>query len=129
MGLYDKDTGKLDVPDGMAVRLTNVGTKWDPDDLLGDLVPERKTHVFALDPRKWVGTFWSLTNKDPHKIVNYRPELVKIKPGTMVADMALANVYHRTKDPKAAADYMASMVPLDSANLDDYKYPELLIPR
>jgi len=127
--LYDRKTGRLNVPEGMAVHLRGIGTRWTARDLLGQLVPERLTHLFALDPRKWESTFWSLTNKDPRKISSYKPELVPILPGTLVADMVFANVYHRTSDPEAARAYQESVVPIEEAEIGLYRYPELLIPR
>lgn len=127
--LYDRKTGLLNVPPGMAVHLRGIGTRWRSDDLLGRFVPERRTHLFALDPRKWEGTFWSLTNKDPKKISSYKPELIPIVPGTLVADMVFANVYHRTSDPEAARAYQESVAPIEEAQIGRYRYPELLIPR
>jgi hypothetical protein len=127
--LYDKKTGRLDVPPGMAVHLRGIGTRWTAEDLLSQFVPERRTHLFALDPRKWESTFWSLTNKDPRKISNYKPELVPIVPGTLVADMVFANLYQRSSDPEAARAYQESVMPIEEAVIGRYRYPELLIPR
>jgi len=122
---YDRQTGKLDVPESMGVRLTRLPGYGV--DRLADLVPERKTHTFALHPSRWTSTFWSLTNKDNHKVVHYGPKLVELPEGTLVADMAHANAFQRG-EVGAAERYKASMRPLKGADLSAYKYPELLIP-
>ena len=117
---------------GKAVALSNLGKFHAGVDTLGKWVPERLTHQFALDPNKWEHTFYSLTLKEPKKIRYYRPKNVDIVPGTLVGDMAIANQFYRTKDPaeqeKYALAYLASLKPYP-VNLDDYKFPELLIPR
>ena len=129
MALYDKNTGKLNVPPGFAVHLRKTGIKWASRDLLSELVPQRVSYMFALDPRKWQGTFYSLTLKDPKKISSYQPQIVQIAPGTVIADMALANVYQRTGDVAAAEQYRDSIQPFEDADIAEYKFPELLIPR
>lgn len=117
---------------GKAVALSNLGKFHAGVDTLGKWVPERLTHQFALDPIKWEHTFYSLTLKEPKKIRYYRPKNVDIVPGTLVGDMAIANQFYRTKDPaeqeKYAMAYLASLKPYP-VNLDDYEFPELLIPR
>ena len=117
---------------GKAIALSNLGKFHAGVDTLGKWVPERLTHQFALDPDKWEHTFYSLTLKEPKKIRYYRPKNVDILPGTLVGDMAIANQFYRTKDPveqeKYALAYLASLKPYP-VNLDDYKFPELLIPR
>ena len=117
---------------GKAVALSNLGKFHAGVDTLGKWVPERLTHQFALDPNKWEHTFYSLTLKEPKKIRYYRPKNVDIVPGTLVGDMAIANQFYRTKDPaeqeKYALAYLASLKPYP-VNLDDYEFPELLIPR
>jgi hypothetical protein len=129
VALYDKDTGELDVPPGYAVHLTKIGFKWDKGDPLFAMVPERGTHMFALHPENWKGTFYSLTNKDLHKIANYGPKVVKIAPGTLVAEMAYANNYMRTGNVEWAKRYADSVRPIEDVDLSSYKLPELLIPR
>lgn len=47
----------------------------------------------------------------------------------MIADMALANVYQRTGDVAAAEQYRDSIQPFEDADIAEYKFPELLIPR
>ena len=117
---------------GKAVALSNLGKFHAGVDTLGKWVPERLTHQFALDPNKWEHTFYSLTLKEPKKIRYYRPKNVDIVPGTLVGDMAIANQFYRTKDPaeqeQYALAYLASLKPYP-VNLDDYEFPELLIPR
>jgi len=117
---------------GKAIALSNLGKFHAGVDTLGKWVPERLTHQFALDPDKWEHTFYSLTLKEPKKIRYYRPKNVDILPGTLVGDMAIANQFYRTKDPmeqeKYALEYLASLKPYP-VNLDDYEFPELLIPR
>lgn len=129
MAIYDKNTGRLNVPQGFAVHLQKLGIKWSSEDLLAEMIPERVGYLFALDPRKWTGTFYSLTNKDPEKISRYQPLIVKIMPGTIVADMAFANTYQRTGDVEAAERYLGSIRPFEDADIEKYKLPELLIPR
>lgn len=130
--LYDRETGELNVPEGWAVRLSGLSQKgWNgEEDSLAQFVPERSTHVYALHPSNWQGTFYSLTNKDLHKIANYKPSLVKIVPGTLVADMAIANQFFRNdEDARFGGAYAASVKPVEEADLSVYKQPELLIPR
>ena len=134
--LMDKDvTEDRPIPkaeSGKAVALSNLGKFHAGVDTLGKWVPERLTHQFALDPNKWEHTFYSLTLKEPKKIRYYRPKNIDIVPGTLVGDMAIANQFYRTKDPaeqeKYALAYLASLKPYP-VNLDDYEFPELLIPR
>jgi len=134
--LMDKDVAEdRPIPkaeSGKAVALSNLGKFHAGVDTLGKWVPERLTHQFALDPIKWEHTFYSLTLKEPKKIRYYRPKNVAIVPGTLVGDMAIANQFYRTKDPaeqeKYALAYLASLKPYP-VNLDDYEFPELLIPR
>ena len=125
---FDKQTNELKVPDGYAVRLTRLPSFGSAEDLLADIVPERRTHQFALLPKKWVETFYSLTLKDPEKVSRYGMTAVAISPETLVADMALANRFYRTNDPAAAQAYANSVRKLDEATLADYQLPELLIP-
>jgi hypothetical protein len=103
------------------------------NDPLAELVPERKTHTFALHPDKWISTFYSLTGKDPEKLRYYKPAKVEIVPGTLVGDMVFANKFYRAKTDEekeaAALKYKKSLKPYDQANVDDYRMPELLIPR
>ncbi len=126
---YDKNTGKLDLQTGEAVRLSGLSRFGDGKDLLADYVPERGTSIFALHPDKWVSTFGSLTLKDPEKITRYRPSRVEITPDTLVADMALANKFYRSKNPADAQAYADSVKKLSEANLQNYRMPELLIPK
>ena len=101
------------------------------EDSLGAYVPERLSHRFALDPNKWESTFFSLTNKDPRKLKYYGPREVEIVPGTLIADMAIANQFYRTKDPeerkKYAQEYKDSLKPY-TGDTTGYRFPELLIP-
>lgn len=126
---YDKDSGNLtSVPKGHGVRL-EIGrlVRNDRYKALDEAVPERKTHTFALHPDKWRETFYSLTNKDPEKIIRYKPSPVPLRQGTVVLDMALANRFMRGDDG-ALKLYKESKRPLSSVSLDIYKMPELLIP-
>ncbi len=128
---YSKDVGDLlidgqNIRDNFAIRLTKLG-KFHGTDELANLVPERKTHIFALHPRAWKWTFGSLTLKDPRKIIFYGPTLIPIKSGTLIADMAFYNRFERG-DKEAASLYVNSLKLLASANLSEYKLPELLIP-
>jgi pyrimidine deaminase RibD-like protein len=100
-------------------------------DELAKYVPERSTHTFALDPNKWQGTFYSLTNKDLHKLKYYGPKKVEIVPGTLVGDMAIANQFYRATDPSKrehfAQAYKESLKPY-TGDVSGYRFPELLIP-
>lgn len=125
---YDKDTGDLLAPPGHAVRIKIGQLEWGGT-LLEELVPERATHIFALHPKKWVATFHSLTLKDPRKIVHYEPKAIPMVPGTLVADMKLANTFMITGNPEYAHKYARSVLPVEQADLDGYQMPELLIPR
>jgi hypothetical protein len=126
---YDRNTGELAVPSGSAVRLERLPKYGGGEDPLSRFVPERTTHTFALDARKWLPTFTSLTLKDPEKISRYSPQAIPIVPGTLVADMAFANSYYQTNDEKFALQYKQSVKPIEDANLEDYRLPELLIPK
>jgi hypothetical protein len=129
MSIYNPDTGDLNIPDGYALHLGKIGVKYPPGrSLLDELVPERRTHIFALDPRKWIPTYWSLTGKDQHKVVHYKPSVVEIVPGTLVADMRYANRYLWSGDEHAARRYARLVLPYEEANIDEYHLPELLIP-
>jgi hypothetical protein len=127
--IYNKTTGQLNVPDGYAIRLTNVGYKEAPDNNLNEILPERLTHTFALLSDKWEYTFNSLTGKDRKKIVNYKPQLIAITPNTLIGDMKLINKYFFSKDVKFLHEYKNKLIKLSDANLDDYELPELLIPK
>jgi hypothetical protein len=119
---------ELDVPEDVAVHLQRTGFKADPRSAaLARAVPARATHVFALHRIFWENTFVSLTNKDPKKIIFYRPEPVFIVTGTLVADMRYANQY-LWGDDAGLAPYIESVRPLEEVNLADYHLPELLIP-
>jgi pyrimidine deaminase RibD-like protein len=100
-------------------------------DELAKYVPERSTHTFALDPNKWQGTFYSLTNKDLHKLKYYGPKKIEIVPGTLVGDMAIANQFYRATDPGKrehfAQAYKESLKPY-TGDVSGYRFPELLIP-
>ena len=101
-------------------------------DTLAEFVPERTTHRFALHPDKWESTFFSLTNKDPHKLKFYSPEKIEIPSGTLVGDMAIANKFYRAKSPEEqeqlAQEYKQSLKPYP-VDINQYRMPELLIPR
>lgn len=121
--------GDLVVAPGFALRLTRLGrSQFASPDPLAAYVPERSTHVFALHPENWRNSFYALTLKDDHKIVWYGPELVLIRPGTLVADMAHANHFLWHGKEEDAIAYKNSVRPLDSADLSTYQQPELLIP-
>lgn len=130
---YDKNTGNLllgggEIPDGIAVHLTKLGTFFKSGvDPLGQAVPERLTHTFALHPKAWHKTFYSLTLKDPEKITRYGPVAIEILPGTLVAEMSAANKFYRGGG--SAEDYQNSIKPLSHADIESYRMPELLIPR
>jgi hypothetical protein len=115
-----------------AIHLTKLGKFHSGSDQLGEWVPERLTHSFALHPNKWESTFFSLTNKDPRKISYYKPKNIEIVPGTLVGDMAIANRFYRTKDPvekeQYAKAYKDSLKPYP-VDVSQYRMPELLIPR
>tara|TARA_B100000886_G_scaffold340286_1_gene308950 strand:+ start:1012 stop:4305 length:3294 start_codon:yes stop_codon:yes gene_type:complete len=115
---------------GTAVVLTRLGEfhKYDP---LEDYVPERKGKMYALHPDNYDATFYSLTNKDLNKIVYYGPKVTRVPAGSMIADMAIANRFYRTKDQQEreaiAKEYQASMVPFGT-DVSAMKMPEVLIP-
>lgn len=115
-----------------AIHLTRLGKFHKGKDELAEYVPERLTHSFALHPKKWIETFWSLTNKEPKKLKYYGPIKLDIVPGTLVADMTFANYFYWTKNPEEkeayAKKYLDSIKPYP-VNIDEYRYPELLIPR
>ena len=115
-----------------ATSLTKLGKFHRGDDRLAELVPERRTHQFALHPEKWESTFYSLTLKDPKKIKFFGPKEVEIVPGTLVGDMAIANRFYRAKTPEEqqqfAEEYKQSLKPYP-VDVAAYKMPELLIPR
>ena len=133
----DKDFNELnyvlkkEVPKDKAVMLTRLGKFHDGADELEDYVPERKGKQYALHPNNWKGTYYSLTNKDTKKINFYKPKIVTPAKGSMVADMAIANKFYRTKDEaekKAIAqEYKNSMVPYGS-DISKIKFPEILMP-
>ena len=133
----DKDFNELnyvlkkEVPKDKAVMLTRLGKFHDGADELEDYVPERKGKQYALHPNNWKGTYYSLTNKDTKKINFYKPKIVTPAKGSMVADMAIANRFYRTKDEaekKAIAqEYKNSMVPYGS-DISKIKFPEILMP-
>lgn len=103
----------------------------DGEDELAKLVPERNG-IYALHPDSWESTFYSLTNKDFKKITRYQPAIVKIPNNSIVADMAIANQFYRTKDPvekqKFAKAYKDSIVPYGS-DISHIKMPEIIMPR
>jgi hypothetical protein len=115
-----------------AIHLTRLGKFHKGQDELAQYVPERLTHSFALHPEKWESTFFSLTNKDPRKISYYGPQKLDIVPGTLVGDMAIANKFYRVKTPEEkelyAQQYKDSIKPYP-VNVNEYRFPELLIPR
>ena len=76
-----------------AIHLTKLGKFHRGQDTLAQYVPQRSTHLFALHPVKWQSTFFSLTNKDPRKLKYYGPKMIDIIPGTLIADMYLANQF------------------------------------
>lgn len=117
----------------LATHLQKLPKFFKRSDPLTELVPERKTHTFALHPDKWISTFYSLTGKDPKKLKYYKPAQVEIVPGTLVGDMVFANRFYRAETDEekydAALRYKNSLKPYEQANVDLYKMPELLIPR
>jgi tRNA nucleotidyltransferase (CCA-adding enzyme) len=121
---------KNEVPSGHAVMLTKLAKFHDGADELEDYVPERKGKRYALHPDNWKGTYYSLTGKDTKKINYYKPEIIKVPNGSMVADMAIANKFYRTKDAdekkQLAKEYKDSMVPFGS-DISSIKFPEILI--
>lgn len=116
------------VPDGFAVRLTKIGYKKTKlSEELDNEVPQRKTHTFALHPKKWESTFYSLTLKDPEKIKFYKPILIRIGEGTLIADMYWASLFLRGQS-EFLENYKKSIKPFSERLLKKYKRPELLIP-
>jgi hypothetical protein len=115
-----------------AIHLTKLGKFHKGEDELANYVPERITHFFALHPAKWESTFFSLTNKDPRKINFYGPKKIDIVPGTLVGDMAIANKFYRAKtqeEKELYAQQYKDSVKSYPVNVDEYRFPELLIPR
>ena len=100
-------------------------------DDLGKYVPERLTHRFALHPDAWENSFYNLTLKGVEAVKSFKPVAVEILPGTLVGDMAIANLFYDANGysdaEKYAEAYKASLKPWP-VNLDDYELPELLIP-
>jgi hypothetical protein len=128
-----KDTRELTldgkpIPLGHGLRI-KIGANWSGVDLLGELVPERLTHIFALHPAKWIPTFYSLTNKDEYKLRYFQPKLIHLPAGTLIADMRYANqFYWKDQSPEFGKLYKASVRLLSEANMGDYHLPELLVP-
>lgn len=126
---YNPSTGTLDgVPPGHAVRLTKLATMYRGEEL-AKIVPQRLTHIFALHPENWMYTFHSLTGKDWRKIGFYGPEVVPIKHGTLIGEMSYATAFMYGGSPLDAEKYVASLKPLEQADIRSYEKPELLIPR
>jgi hypothetical protein len=115
-----------------AISLTKLGKFHPGVDPLEEFVPERSTAQYALHPDKWESTFYSLTNKDSHKLKYYGPKNISIPPGTLVGDMAIANKFYRAKSPEEkqqyAELYRQSLQPYP-VDVSKYRMPELLIPR
>jgi len=118
--------------DDSAISLSRLGKFHPGADPLAELVPERSTAQYALHPDKWESTFYSLTNKDSHKLKYYGPKRIPIPPGTLVGDMAIANKFYRAKSPEEkqqyAELYRQSLQPYP-VDVSKYRMPELLIPR
>lgn len=135
-----------------AIHLGNLKRFFKGEDPLAELVPERRTHSYALysdifkDDQSavpWRKTFASLTGKDfkevlhnPKILGGYRPKKFSIPPGTLVGDMHLANMFYskvfaKTPEEKQeiAKKYKESLVPFNGADLSKYVKPELLIPK
>ena len=117
---------KQPVGDDMLVHLSGLGKFHKGDDTLADIVPERNG-MYALHPDKWESTFYSLTNKDAKKIVNYKPTLIKAPSDMIIADMAIANRFYRTDNPeeqdKLAKEYKDSI----GNDVSSMKMPEVII--
>jgi GNAT superfamily N-acetyltransferase len=115
-----------------AISLSRLGQFFKNEDPLAELIPERAAATYALHPDKWESTFYSLTNKDPRKLKYYGPKKVKIPPGTLVGDMAIANKFYRatTDEEKQhyAKLYKKSLQPYP-VDVSQYRMPELLIPK
>lgn len=115
-----------------AISLTRLGKFHKGQDPLAALVPEREHAVYALHPDKWESTFYSLTNKDSDKLRFYGPKKIAIPPGTLVGDMAIANMFYRAKtedeQQKYAQMYKDSLKPYP-VDVSEYRMPELLVPR
>jgi thioesterase domain-containing protein len=121
--------GELLVPEGFAIRLRRLGrSQFGKIDPLASYVPERATHTYALHSQKWRETFYSLTLKDPPKIVFFQPEFVEISADTLIAEMSFATqfLWHGREDD--ARNYANSVRLLSDANINEYNRPELLIP-
>ena len=116
---------------GMAIHLGKLPKYHNGIDELAKIVPERKG-IYALNPDAWESTFYSLTNKDFKKITRYKPAIVKIPQGSIVADMAIANKFYRTNDEdekqKLAQAYQDSIVEYGS-DTSHIKMPEIIMPR
>ena len=125
--------GQLQESKESAIHLRGLGKFFKDKDPLVDFVPERGTHTFALHPDKWTSTFYSLTNKDPKKLQYYKPAKIDIVPGTIVADMYYANRFYRAKDEQEREEmlklYKDSLKPYEEAVIQNYKMPELLVPK
>ena len=119
------------ISDNTVLHLGNLPKYHDGKDELAELVPERNG-VYALYPDAWEGTFYSLTNKDLNKVTRYKPALVKVPEGSIVADMAIANQFYRTKDDKEKAQlakaYKESIVQYGD-DTSHMKLPEIIMPR
>jgi len=116
-----------------AIHLTRLPRYHKDGDQLALYVPERNNCIFALHPDRWQSTFFSLTNRDPRKLKYYRPVRVNITDNTLIGDMALANKFYRATtelDRRSyAQQYRNSLQPYNSADITQYKLPELLIPK
>ena len=117
---------KKPVEDGMLVHLSGLGKFHKGNDDLADIVPVRNG-TYALHPDKWESTFYSLTNKDFKKIVHYKPTLIKAPSDMIVADMAIANRFYRTDNPKEqdqlAKEYKDSI----GKDISSMKMPEVIM--
>jgi hypothetical protein len=126
---YNKNTGELNglkPSQGVQIRRFTMGES-ERLNALNDAVPIRKNGLFVLEPKKWLPTFYSLTNKDPQKISSYSPKAVIIPDDAIIADMAIANKFLRGDDT-ALQQYINSIRPYKEADIASYKMPEVIIP-
>jgi hypothetical protein len=146
---HDPKTGQLlynggPVPKGYALRLLNPGKYARvKDDGLVSYVPERGSHLFAMHPQHWRDTFRGLTMKRPEHLSDrgfqaLKPQLIRIRPGSLVGDMSHATMFYNdmlfdeAQRRLAGQNYRGSVLPFENAepHLNRYyRQPELLIPR
>lgn len=63
------------------------------------LMDVRKDKVYLMPFVNWESTYYSLTNKDLHKVKFMPTQIYQVQPDALVGDMYLINQAHRTQDP------------------------------